>query len=163
MIDEVKEVERIEDQLKRAHEGSAWHGPALNEVLSDVTAEQAAAKPIEGTHSIWELVLHIAAWENAVRKMLVKEHVKVTDEENFPTVSDTSEEAWQKTIAHVADVNNRLREAVKVSSNELLNELMIPGDERYSTYVTLHGAVQHTLYHTGQIVILKKILGLKIV
>lgn len=161
MNNEIKEVERIEDQLKRAHEGNAWHGPSLSEVLTDVTAEQAVAKPIEGTHSIWELVLHIAAWEDAVRRMLVKERVKVTDEENFPTVSDNSEEAWQKTIAHVAEINKRLRETLKEFPDEQLNELIIPIDERYSAYATLHGVVQHTLYHTGQIVILKKILDLK--
>src|SRR5437764_6919973 len=57
---EMNEVERILDQLKRAFEGNAWHGPAVEEVLADVTAEQAAAKPIPDAHSIWELTLHIA-------------------------------------------------------------------------------------------------------
>jgi hypothetical protein len=28
-----------------------------------------------------------------------------------------------------------------------------------STYVTLHGVVQHSLYHAGQIALLKKALG----
>ena len=37
------EIERIQDQLQRAHHGGAWHGPALNELLADVTPEQAAA------------------------------------------------------------------------------------------------------------------------
>ena len=62
----MKEVERIADQLKRAHEGGAWHGPSVNELLEGVTAEQAAARPFEGTHSVWELVSHIEAWERAI-------------------------------------------------------------------------------------------------
>ena len=53
------EIERIEDQLKRSLEGEAWHGPALEELLADVRAEQAAAKPVPPAHSIWEIVLHI--------------------------------------------------------------------------------------------------------
>lgn len=153
----MSEVERIEDQLKRAHEGDAWHGPSVSELLSDVTAEQAAARPIEGAHNIWELALHIAAWEDGVRRRLINERAEVTDEENFPNVTDTSEEAWKRTIEEVRDANRRLREAVLQTEDERLDEPVMPRDGMSSTYVTLHGAVQHTLYHTGQIAILKKI------
>jgi len=53
----MRESERIADQLKRAFEGKSWHGPSLLEILKDVTAGQAAARPIPGAHSIWEIVL----------------------------------------------------------------------------------------------------------
>ena len=32
------EIERILDQLKRAYEGDAWHGPSVREALAGVTA-----------------------------------------------------------------------------------------------------------------------------
>ena len=54
---------RIADQLRRAFYGSAWHGPAVLELLKDVDAATAAAKPLAEVHSIWELVLHIAVWD----------------------------------------------------------------------------------------------------
>lgn len=152
------EVERIEDQLKRTHEGNAWHGPSVSELLSDVTAQIAAARPIESAHSIWELALHIAAWEDAVRRRLINERAEVTDEENFPTITDTSEESWKRTVEHVRNANKRLREAVVQTGDERLNEPIMPQEGMSSTYVTLHGAVQHTLYHAGQIALLKKIL-----
>jgi hypothetical protein len=47
----------IADQLRRAFKGDAWHGPALLELLDDVDAATAAAKPLPDVHSIWELVL----------------------------------------------------------------------------------------------------------
>lgn len=37
----MNEIERIEDQLRRSIEGAAWHGPALDELLLDLTAEEA--------------------------------------------------------------------------------------------------------------------------
>ena len=37
-------------------------------------------------------------------------------------------------------------------------DALVPGYD-YSYYVMLHGAVQHTLYHAGQIAILKKEIG----
>ncbi len=55
------ETRRLEEQLKRALEGEAWHGPSVLESLAGVTAEEAAAHPIPGAHSIWELVLHLTS------------------------------------------------------------------------------------------------------
>ena len=60
----MKEIERILDQLKRAYEGDAWHGPSVKEVLAGVTAEQAHARPPGNAHTIYELVPHIAVWED---------------------------------------------------------------------------------------------------
>ena len=60
------EIERIEDQLKRSLEGEAWHGPAVEELLVDVTAGQAAAKPAPSVHSVWEIVLHIISTQQLV-------------------------------------------------------------------------------------------------
>jgi len=57
------ETKRLASQLRRSYEGQAWHGPSLRELLDGVTSEQAAAKPISGAHSIWELVFHVTAWE----------------------------------------------------------------------------------------------------
>jgi hypothetical protein len=50
------ELQRLEDQLERALEGEAWHGPSVLEILEGVSAHQAAAHPIAGPHSIWELL-----------------------------------------------------------------------------------------------------------
>ncbi len=63
------EVERILDQFRRAFEGNAWHGPALLELLGGVSSADAAARPIPSAHSIWELVLHIAAWKSACKRV----------------------------------------------------------------------------------------------
>lgn len=55
------DLQRLEEQLERALEGEAWHGPSVLEILEGVTAAQAAAHPIAGAHSIWELVLHLCS------------------------------------------------------------------------------------------------------
>jgi len=43
--------------VKRAFDGPMWHGPALAELVAGVSSEEAAAHPVPGAHSIWELVL----------------------------------------------------------------------------------------------------------
>ena len=66
----MSEIERILDQLKRAYEGSAWHGPAVKEVLAGLTAEQTHTRLIQNGHTIYELVRHIAVWEDVGRRRL---------------------------------------------------------------------------------------------
>ncbi|MBV9341362.1 MAG: DinB family protein, partial [Acidobacteria bacterium] len=42
----MSKIDLIVDQLKRAFDGEAWHGPALMEVLDGITANTAAARPL---------------------------------------------------------------------------------------------------------------------
>jgi uncharacterized damage-inducible protein DinB len=149
------ETHRINSQLKRAYQGEAWHGPSLSELLDGVTAEQAAARPIAGAHSIWELVNHIIAWEQISKRRLEGDAMKnPPDEVNFPPVNDTSESAWQKTLEQLAASNQSLRNAVKQFDDSRLDDL-VP-EAGYSNYFMLHGVIQHDLYHAGQIALLKK-------
>ena len=62
----MKEAAHIADQLERAYSGHAWHGPSLRFLLRGVTAKQAARRPSPSAHTIWELVLHITAWDRVV-------------------------------------------------------------------------------------------------
>jgi uncharacterized damage-inducible protein DinB len=151
----MSEIKRIKSQLRRAFEGEAWHGPAVMELLKDVTAEQAAAHPVAGAHSIWELALHIATWERFVRRRIVEvTALDPTDEENFPTVQDTSDAAWRAAIEGVKRNHAELLETVAGLDDAKLSEI-VPG-KPYSVYFMLHGVIQHDLYHAGQIALLKK-------
>ena len=66
----MNESERIVDQLKRAYEGPAWSGPSIKDVLEGIHAAKAAAHPVNGGHSIWELALHIAVWESVALRRI---------------------------------------------------------------------------------------------
>jgi len=148
------ELERIEDQLKRAFEGGAWHGPAVLEILKGVTAAQAAARPFPNAHNIWELVLHIAAWEEACRRRLEGDRAELSDSEDWRNMAATDEAAWEQVKSLLIEGHHRLRAAIVKADESKLDEPILPGMP--STYVTLHGVIQHDLYHAGQIAILKK-------
>lgn len=153
----MSEVKRIKSELRRAFEGEAWHGPSVMEILAGVTAEQAAARPIATAHTIWEITLHITAWESVVLRRVKGEAVgSMPDEENFPTVADTGEEAWQQAIEKIKQVNLALREAIGALDDSQLSD--IAAGTNYSIYFMLHGVIQHDLYHAGQIALLKKAL-----
>ena len=148
------EAGSIADQLRRAFDGSAWHGPALLELLRDVDAETAAARLIKNVHSIWELVMHIEAWDNAGLVRLSGKKCQLSGEENFPAVPAVTEAAWRKALAQARKTHNVLVKTVAGLTEERLRE-RVPG-KRYDFYHMLHGIAQHELYHAGQIAILKK-------
>ncbi|MBZ5613130.1 MAG: DinB family protein [Acidobacteriia bacterium] len=152
------EATRIADQLCRAFGGDAWHGDSVFEILQGVTAARAAARPIKNAHTIWELVLHIAAWDGAVMRRLGGVAVELSDAENFPPMGDASEAAWHKTLAEVQRVHDELVKTVAALPDSRLGQI-VPGKEgaHYTFYYMLHGVVQHELYHAGQIALLKKV------
>lgn len=152
------EASRIADQLRRAFDGSAWHGPALLELLEDVDACAAAAKPLPNVHSIWKLVLHVAVWDGAALRRLAGEKYQPTGLKNFPPVPTPTEAAWRKAITQVKRTHDTLVTTVSALPQSRLGD-RVPG-KRYDFYHMLHGIAQHELYHAGQIAILKKVLGL---
>jgi uncharacterized damage-inducible protein DinB len=150
----ISETSRIADQLRRAFDGRAWHGPSLLELLKDVDATTAAAQPLRNVHSIWELALHISAWDEAVRRRLGGIKLKVTARQNFPRVPEPTTAAWNQAIAQVKRTHDALVETVAAFPDSRLFA-RVPG-KGHNFYFMLHGVVQHELYHAGQIAILKK-------
>jgi uncharacterized damage-inducible protein DinB len=144
----------VAEQLRRAFEGDAWHGPALLELLRDVDATTAAAKPLPDVHSIWELVLHIAAWDGAACHRLGGKKIQLTGVANFPIVPKPTGAAWRKAVAHAKRTHDVLVKTVAALPETRLRE-RVPG-KKYDFYFMLHGVAQHELYHAGQIAILKK-------
>jgi uncharacterized damage-inducible protein DinB len=153
----MSESARLADQIRRAFEGDAWHGDSILEILAGVDAKVAAAHPIKNAHSIWELVLHITAWDGAVLRRSEGMAENVSDKENFPPVTDSSEAAWRKAVEQLKTTYEQLVKAVAAFPDSRLQE-QVPGKkEKYHTFFyNFSGIVQHELYHAGQIALLKK-------
>jgi uncharacterized damage-inducible protein DinB len=151
----MSETERIQDQLERAYSGKAWHGPSLRELLSDVSSTKAATIPKVGSHSIWQILLHILAWQHVVVRRLAGETITdLPPAQDWPVVSDASDVAWKRTLTHLEETHRHLCDAITKFPEARLTE-KVPG-HRYPFYGMLHGVIQHNLYHAGQIALLKK-------
>jgi uncharacterized damage-inducible protein DinB len=148
------EIARIADQLRRAVEGEAWHGPSVLETLTGIDARTAAAHPIAGAHSIWEILHHVTAWTRAIVRRLNGQALELDGADDWPPVPDTSDASWQGAIASFRAAQEELLAKLKSMSNDELG-MPVPG-KNYSNSFMLHGLVQHHLYHAGQMAILKK-------
>jgi len=150
------------DTLRRSFDGDAWHGPALEEVLADVTAEEAIWRAGPETHSIWEITLHIGGWSAECARRLSTGKAGEPDEGDWPDApARASTEDWQDAIQRLFNGRDQLVMAVH----------QIDDDDLASTHGTtsglnnpvtraglIEGAAQHNAYHGGQIALLKKML-----
>ncbi len=152
---------RLANQLQLALNGDAWHGPPLAELLSDVTAAEAAAYPIPGAHSIWEITLHINAWLREVHRRLGGKAPGQPEEGDWPVPGEVTPAKWNLARKTVQSTGAELVAAIRATAERKLDEVV--GDERdaplgtgVTYYTTLHGVIEHTLYHAGQIALLKR-------
>jgi uncharacterized damage-inducible protein DinB len=150
------EVARILDQILRAWDGDAWHGPPVRRVLEGVTAAAADGRPVPGAHTIAELVFHMAFCKDEARRRLGGELLLSKDEEAWPPAGTAGEAAWQQSVARLGQAQREFVDAVAALTDDQL-ETPIAGKD-YNAYVLLHGVVQHDLYHAGQIALLKKLV-----
>ena len=148
---------RIENQLRRGLEGEAWHGPAVFELLSGISPEQAHIQPVPGAHSIWEIVLHLAGAYRLVLRRLRGDRVPYTPEEDWPPVPEPSAEQWRKTCDELKNLNLEIRKSVLAFDVNLLDQPLV-ADVPYTAYTQFVGLTQHDLYHAGQIALLKRLL-----
>jgi uncharacterized damage-inducible protein DinB len=157
----VSEITRIIDQLEREHRGDPWHGSPLVAILEGIDARRAAARPIPGAHSIWELVLHMIGWKNETARRLAGAVACMPVEGDWSDVGEPTEARWQETRARLDSAQKALIAAVTAlpeaklyePTNDTRSEPLGTG---VSYYVLLHGIVQHDVYHAGQIALLKK-------
>lgn len=153
---------KIAKRIERTVTGPMWHGPALVDVLDGVQHDRAAAKPIAGAHSIWEIVLHVTAWAEIARLRVAGQATEdPTPEQDWPPVpvsgSDPqfeSDPAWRLAVARMGEAHRQLATDVRLLDDEKLDAL-VPG-LTYSVSTLLHGIVEHGTYHGGQIALLKK-------
>ena len=150
----MREAEFLADQMKRAFHGEAWHGQSVLEVLQGVTAAQAAARPIAGAHSIWEIVNHISAWHPGALRRLQGEALELVGEQDWPPVHERSETAWHQTLQQLNTGFYALYEAVRSLDDSRLQDRIANRD--HNVWFMLNGIVQHDLCHAGQIAVLKK-------
>ena len=150
----MSQMDMVVNELKRSFDGEAWHGPALMEIVDGIDARTAAARPLAQAHSIWELVLHIAAWEDVVTRRIHGEACTLTDEQNFGHVERVNDSSWEQAVKNLRDKHARLLETVSALPESRLHD-QVPGKDYHLLFMLL-GTVQHAAYHGGQIALLKR-------
>jgi hypothetical protein len=159
----MSEPTRLADLLDRVMTGDPWHAGSVWSVLETVTAVDAVRTPVQGAHSIWQLVLHMTGWAREVQARLEGAAAGEPAAGDWPDIADTTQVAWERDRRTLFEVCTALAVAIRRTPPATLDEPVIDHRDRaagtgLSKYLTLHGLVHHTVYHAGQIALLRRAL-----
>jgi uncharacterized damage-inducible protein DinB len=154
---------QLSNHIKRAVAGPMWHGPSLDELLATVSSDQAAARPIPGAHSIWEIVLHVTAWaEIALARLHGQRTGDPAPDEDWPPVpgsdpgTDPAAANWHAALERLRESHRALATDTRRLEPSAFDDKVAGAD--YSVSNLLHGVIEHGTYHGGQIAVLKRAL-----
>ena len=156
----MSEILNIVDQLEREFRGDAWHGSPLVSILNGINPTQAAAHPVKGAHSIWEIVLHVTGWKLEVARRVGGAPAGEPPDGDWPDVGEPTPARWSAAVQRLTEAQRTLLDAIRQLPEARLFEPTNDPRSRplgtgVSYYVLLHGVVQHDVYHSGQIAALK--------
>jgi hypothetical protein len=150
----LKPAELVLALLDEAYEKKTWHGPNLKQSLSGVRVKQAAWRPAQGRHNIWEVTLHAAYWKYAVRRRIDggKRGTFALKGSNFfarPEKGKLNEAAWSADKALLEREHQLMRRAI---------EKVLRTPRGVKILRMLYGVAFHDIYHAGQIRLLRRLM-----
>ncbi len=145
---------RLAAELRRAWNGSPWHGPSVRDVLGRLTAADAATRSVRGSNTPWQLVLHLTTWVEVALCRIDDPAYDPLESMNFPEPRARDAGQWTRDVDALGSTIERLAQRVATMSDA---ELDAPVGARGYTYTTmLDGEAQHLAYHAGQAAMLAR-------
>ena len=156
----MKLTEQIAKHFREVHFGGNWTSVNLKETLADVSWQQATTK-VSSFNTIATLVFHTNYYVGAVSKVLQGEPLNAKDQYSFEHPPIQSQEDWEGLLKKTWDEAERFVTLSEQLPEHQLEETFV--DEKYGNYYrNIHGIIEHTHYHLGQIVLIKKLLKEKV-
>ena len=139
------------------HHGKNWTASSFKTHLADVDWKMANTE-IHGLNSIATLIYHSGYYVEMQIRVLEGGPLVGNDKLSFEHAHITSEKEWQDLLATFWANADKMHELLLILDEELLDKPFV--EEKYGNYHrNLQGMIEHSHYHLGQIVILKKIIG----
>ena len=136
------------DQLRITHDQQDWFVP-VKPALEGVTAAQASWKPQGGDHSIGQLANHLLFWNSQNLAKFKKVTPAKFDGNNDETFNAFDQAKWDEVRKQLEQVLTELEKLVAAADDKTLQ----------SWAPTLGRIATHNAYHTGQILVLRKMQG----
>lgn len=154
----MKRIELLLSGWDFSYDQEDWYPPLLD-ALKGVSADQAGWRP-EGSevNTIWQNVNHLIFYKERLLRRWMGEETEypagVTNDDTF-AVDSKSDVDWQDTLARLDRVQSGIREKLASLTEAVLDDA-IPGRKLEEW---AHSLIRHDAYHTGEIILLRKLQG----
>jgi hypothetical protein len=146
----------IAKHFREIHFGGNWTCVNLKDTLSDVTWEQANIK-IHDLNTIAALAFHINYYVSGVLDVLNGKQLLIKDKFSFDYSAIQSKDDWKNFLEKCWEEATFFADKIEELQDNAFFEIF--SEEKYGNYFrNMIGIIEHSHYHLGQIVIVKKLL-----
>lgn len=148
--------QQIAKHFREVHFGGNWTCSNLKEHLSDVTWKQAITK-VHSLNTIATLTFHINYYVAAILNVLQGGELNASDKLSFDHPPINNQSDWDQLVNKLWQDADLFATLLEQLPDEKLWEIF--ASEKYGIYYrNLLGLNEHTHYHLGQIVLIKKLV-----
>ena len=154
-----QEIQKIVEKIREVYEGNPWFGRSARELLSEVDEKVAFEKP-SGQHSILELLWHMNIWKEFTISRLRpdnKKQLEYFDKNDWQVLDHSDKTLWKQALDRYNDLHKELLYFIAQQKDELLSQTV--SEKKYDFRKLLYGAIDHDIYHLGQIAYIRKLLA----
>ena len=154
-------LDAIRDHLVRVLDWQEAH-VRFDKAVDGIPADQRGARPPGFEHSPWQLLEHIRIAQDDILDFCVNakyEHaLKWPDDYWPPTAAPPDARAWTESIAAYARAREQLQQLAREVEDLTAS---VPTGKKSQTYLrAILLTADHTSYHVGQIVAVRRALGI---
>jgi len=155
----LSELAQVREIVARSLSWEEAHA-TFDKAVANLAVDLRGKRPADFPHSCWELLEHIRIAQEDLADFMERAdyHQYKWPDEYWPSnPAPPSEKAWDDSIAAVLRDREHLKEITMRESIDLTAK--IPWGNGQTYLRTILVAVDHTAYHVGQILAVRKLLG----
>ena len=152
----MSQAESLARRLREVILNGTWIANTnFKDQLNDVNWQQ-ATKKMGSRHTIAELTFHIGYYISGILNVLEGGKLEIRDKFSFDLPLIESEQEWSALTDQLWNDTLTLAKLIQqLSDQQLLQEFV---DPRYGNYQrNIEGIIEHSYYHLGQLVLIKKL------
>lgn len=149
-------TKQIANQFREVYLNGTWVATNLKTQLSDVSWEEANTK-IGSVNTLAMLAFHVNYYVAGVLNVLEGGTLDIRDKYSYDMSPIASKEDWDTLLAKIWKDGERFAELLEQMNDDQLWKPFV--DEKYGNYYrNMLVMVEHSYYHLGQIVLIKKLI-----
>lgn len=156
----MNQAKLLTDRIKEVFLNGTWIANTnFKDQLSDLTIDQATSK-VNSLNTIAALTFHVNYYIAGILNLLESGSLEIKDKFSFDMPSVKTDGDWEKLRNTLLKNAEKFAQLIELMPDEKLNDIFV--DEKYGTYRrNIEGLIEHSYYHLGQIVFIKKIIQSK--
>lgn len=156
----MKITEQLANHFRQLYFGGNWTSVNLKNTMSDIDYKIAITK-IDGCNTIAALFYHINYYISEVLKVFKGAPLTAHDKYSYLVPAIENDEDWTNMLEQAWTNAEEFATCIESLPETKLGEAFT--DEKYGNhYRNIAGIIEHSHYHMGQIVILKKMIGMNL-